>query len=179
MPGDYIHFNGRTSHFAEGGWGIVRVLDKPVEDLKLLPRGTNPLGIPSVPSSVCPSDAPVKSFNVVALDRPMKLNAKAPDVIEVDFERKIEMTIPEGKIYALEEEATTVAGGATTNPLSLRVNLGDCVKVHLKNKMKASRASSNSWNGPFAATPALLTRMSRRPKRSSVALTSVSGVACR
>ena len=28
MPGDYIHFNGRSSHFAEGGWGIVRVLDK-------------------------------------------------------------------------------------------------------------------------------------------------------
>ncbi len=141
MPGDYIHFNGRTSHFAEGGWGIVRVLDKPVEDLKALPRGTNPLGIPQVASSVCPSDAPVKSFNVVALDRPMKLNAKAPDVIEVDFERKIEMTMPEGKIYALEEEATTVATGATPHPLSLRVNLGDCIKVHLKNKMKASRAS--------------------------------------
>ncbi len=141
MPGDYIHFNGRTSHFAEGGWGIVRVLDKPVEDLKVLPRGTNPLGIPQVANSVCPSDAPVKNFNVVALDRPMKLNAKAPDVIEVDFERKIEMTMPEGKIYALEEEATTVATEATPHPLSLRVNLGDCIKVNLKNKMKASRAS--------------------------------------
>ena len=37
MPGDYIHFNGRSSHFAEGGWGIVRVLDKAVADLKPLP----------------------------------------------------------------------------------------------------------------------------------------------
>ena len=107
MPGDYIHFNGRTSHFAEGGWGIIRVLDKEVADLKPLPRGTNPLGIPATPNSVCPSDAPVKSFNVVALDRPMKLNPKAPDAIEVDFERKIEMTMPEGKIFALEEEAAT------------------------------------------------------------------------
>ena len=67
------------------------------------------MGIPATPNSVCPSDAPVKSFNVVALDRPMKLNPKAPDVIEVDFERKIEMTMPEGKIFALEEEATTVS----------------------------------------------------------------------
>ncbi len=141
MPGDYIHFNGRTSHFAEGGWGIIRVLDKETADLKPLPRGTNPLGIPATPSSVCPADAPVKNFNVVSLDRPLKLNPKAPDVIEVDFERKIEMTVPEGKIFALEEEATTVAGNVMPNPLTLRANLGDCIKVHLKNKMKASRAS--------------------------------------
>ncbi|TKS61143.1 MAG: hypothetical protein EWM72_00630 [Nitrospira sp.] len=141
MPGDYIHFNGRTSHFAEGGWGLIRVLDKEAADLKPLPRGTNPLGIPVTPSSVCPADAPVKSFNVVSLDRPLKLHPKAPDVIEVDFERKIEMTVPEGKIYALEEEATTVAGNVMPNPLTLRANLGDCIKVNLKNKMKASRAS--------------------------------------
>jgi len=141
MPGDYIHFNGRTSHFAEGGWGIIRVLDKETPDLKPLPRGTNPLGIPATPGSVCPSDAPVKSYNVVALDRPMKLNPKAPDVIEVDFERKIEMTMPEGKIYALEAEATTVSTGSTPHPLTLRANLGDCIKVNLKNKMKGSRAS--------------------------------------
>jgi FtsP/CotA-like multicopper oxidase with cupredoxin domain len=141
MPGDYIHFNGRTSHFAEGGWGIIRVLDKQVDNLKILPKGTNPLGIPSVPSSVCPADAPVKTFNVVAMDRPLKLNPKAPDVIEVDFERKIEMTVPEGKIFVLEEETTKVAGNVMPHPLTLRVNLGDCIKVNLKNKMKASRAS--------------------------------------
>ena len=62
--------------------------------------------------------------------------------IEVDFERKIEMTMPEGKIYALEEEAATVAGSSDSRIRSrLRANLGDCIKVHLKNKMKASRAS--------------------------------------
>ncbi len=141
MPGDYIHFNGRSSHFAEGGWGILRVLDKQVPDLMPLPKGTNPLSIPATPSSVCPADAPVKNFSVVALDRPMKLNPKAPDAIEVDFERKIEMTMPEGKIFALEGEATTVSSGTTPNPLTLRVNLGDCIKVNLTNKMKASRAS--------------------------------------
>lgn len=141
MPGDYIHFNGRSSHFAEGGWGIVRVLDKPVADLKPLPSGTKSDEIPAVPKSVCPADAPVKNFSVVASDRPMKLNPKAPEAIEVDFERKIEMTIPEGKIFALEEDITRVGENVMPNPLTLRVNLGDCIKVTLKNQMKNSRAS--------------------------------------
>jgi FtsP/CotA-like multicopper oxidase with cupredoxin domain len=141
MPGDYIHFNGRSSHFAEGGWGIFRVLDKPVEDLQPLPKGTNPIGIPPVPGSACPAGAPVKNFNVVAIDRPLKLNPKAPEAIEVDFERKIVMNNPEGKMFLLEEEVTKVAGDVMPSPLTLRVNLGDCMKVNLKNKMANSRAS--------------------------------------
>ena len=141
MPGDYIHFNGRSSHFAEGGWGIVRVLDKAVADLKPLPSGTKSADIPVVAKSVCPADAPVKTFNVVSMDRPLKLNPNAPDAIEVDFERKIEMTVPDGKIFALEEDVTRVATTVMPNPLTLRANLGDCIKINLKNKMKASRAS--------------------------------------
>jgi len=38
QSGDYIHFNGRDSHFAEGAWGIVRVYDKEVPDLQKLPE---------------------------------------------------------------------------------------------------------------------------------------------
>ena len=54
----------------------------------------------------------MKSFNVVALDYPgMKFNAKAPESIEVDFERKIQISNPEAKIYALEEDAAKVASG--------------------------------------------------------------------
>ena len=54
----------------------------------------------------------------------MKFNAKAPETIEVDFERKILMTNPEAKIYALEEDTAKVAGGAQPMPLTLRVNIG-------------------------------------------------------
>jgi hypothetical protein len=141
MPGDYLHFNGRTSHFAEGGWGIFRVLDKEVPDLVKLPSGTKPSVIPPVPASVCPADAPVKHFNVVALDRPMKLNPKAPDAIEVDFERKILLNNPEGKIFALEEDVERASAEVMPHPLTLRVNVGDCIKVTLKNKMAKGRAS--------------------------------------
>ena len=30
QAGDYIMFNGRHSHFSEGSWGIIRVLDEVV-----------------------------------------------------------------------------------------------------------------------------------------------------
>ena len=109
-PGDYIHFNGRSSKFSEGGWGIIRVYDKEQADLKKLPAGFSIKGEIPKALPVCPADAPVKSFNVVALDYPaMKFNAKAPESIEVDFERKIQITNPDAKIYALEEDAAKVA----------------------------------------------------------------------
>jgi hypothetical protein len=56
---------------------------------------------------VCPSEAPVKSFNVVAIDHPgMSFNANAEESIEVDFERTIELRNPEAKIYVREEYMT-------------------------------------------------------------------------
>ena len=142
QAGDYIHFNGRSSKFSEGGWGIIRVYDKEQADLKKLTAGFSIKGEIPKALPVCPADAPVKNFNVVAMDYPsMRFNAKAPDSIEVDFERKIQISNPEAKIYALEEDAVKVASGAHPMPLTLRVNVGDCVKVQLKNKMKESKAS--------------------------------------
>ena len=103
QAGDYIMFNGRHSHFSEGSWGIIRVLDKVVDDLQPLPnQATGKEGIPKA-LPVCPSDAPVKNFNVVAIDYPqMDFNPNVPEAIEVDFERKIEVKNPDAKIYVLE-----------------------------------------------------------------------------
>ncbi len=137
MPGDYLHFNGRSSHFAEGGWGLLRVLGKEVKDLKKLPGRDE---IPTPAASVCPAGAPVKDFNVVALDRPWRTNADAPDTIEVDFERTILVSNPDGKMFALEEEAKRVASEQMPHPLTLRANVGDCIKINLKNKMAKSRS---------------------------------------
>ncbi|MBI3995863.1 MAG: hypothetical protein HY349_07795 [Nitrospirae bacterium] len=139
MAGDYLHYNGRASHLSEGSWGIVRVLDKETADLKKLPGRDE---IPASAKSVCPADAPVKTFNVIAADRALKFNPNAPDLIEVDFDRKLQVANPMGKIYMLEGEKSKVAeGGAQPMPLTLHVNVGDCIKVNLKNEMKASRAS--------------------------------------
>lgn len=152
QPGDYLYLNGRNSHLAEGSWGIIRVLDKWAPDLQPLPNSytgrTVKDGIPN-PLPVCPADAPVKNFNVVAMDHPMKFNPKAPDAIEVDFQRKIQLANPEGKIYALEEDVGKVAGGLQPMPLTLHVNVGDCIKVHLTNKMKNGRASFSAFTLAF------------------------------
>jgi len=150
QAGDYMFFNGRSSKFSEGAWGIMRVLDKPVGDLQPLPnKAYGKEGMPErLP--VCPKDAPVKSFNVVAMDHPgMSFNSNAPETIEVDFERKIELRNPAAKIYVLEDEVTKVSGDAQPMPLTLRANVGDCLKVKLTNKLKEGQASFSAFGLAF------------------------------
>ncbi|MGV7228340.1 MAG: hypothetical protein ACQ9IQ_06740 [Nitrospirales bacterium] len=150
QAGDYMFFNGRSSKFSEGSWGLIRVLDKPVSDLQPLPnKAYGKEGMPErLP--VCPTDAPVKSFNVVAMDHPgMSFNSNAPEAIEVDFERKIELRNPEAKIYVLEDEVKKVSGDAQPMPLTIRANVGDCLKVKLTNKLKEGRASFAAFGLAF------------------------------
>ena len=162
--GDYIHFNGRASKFSEGAWGLIRVLDKEVPDLHELPAGYSGRNEIPKPQPVCPHGAPVKSFNVVAMDYPsMKFNPKAPEAIEVDFERKIQISNPEAKIYTLEEEASKVATGLQPMPLTLRANVGDCLKVNLKNKMKAGRASFSAISLAFDPKDSLGANVGNNP----------------
>jgi len=170
LAGDYIHFNGRSSKFSEGGWGIIRVYDKEQADLKKLPAGFSVKGEIPKALPVCPADAPVKTFNVVAMDYPaMTFNAKAPEAIEVDFERKIQITNPDAKIYALEEDAAKVSGGSHPMPLTLRVNVGDCVKVHLKNKMKESKASFSAIGLVFDPKDSMGANVGNNPGDQTIA----------
>ncbi|HKN85624.1 MAG TPA: hypothetical protein VJV04_02070, partial [Nitrospiraceae bacterium] len=170
QPGDYIHFNGRSSKFSEGGWGIVRVYDKEQADLQKLPAGYS--GRNELPKAqpICPEGAPVKTFNVVAQDYPgMKFNPKAPETIEVDFERTIQIANPEAKIYTLEEDVAKVAGGMQPMPLTLRANVGDCIKVNLKNKMKSGRASFSAISLTFDPKDSLGANVGKNPGDQTIA----------
>ncbi|MBD0306419.1 MAG: hypothetical protein ICV76_07700, partial [Nitrospiraceae bacterium] len=170
QPGDYIHFNGRDSHFSEGAWGILRVLDKEVPDLRKLPAGYTGKSDIAKPLAVCPDDAPVKAFNVVAQDFPgMNFNPKAPDAVEVDFERKIQVANPNAKIYTLEEEAAKVAEGLQPMPLTLRANVGDCLKIKLTNKMKESRASFSAISLAFDPKDSLGANVGNNPGDQTIA----------
>ena len=138
MAGDYLYYSGRASHFAEGSWGIIRVYDELQKDLKPLPNREQ---IAKSAPSVCPSDAPVKAFNVVAIDQKLRFNDGAPGVMEVDLERKMVFGNEQGKMYVLEGEKGRVkAGELKPSPLTLHVNVGDCVKINLKNEMAKERA---------------------------------------
>ncbi|MBI3603033.1 MAG: multicopper oxidase domain-containing protein [Nitrospirae bacterium] len=170
QAGDYIHFNGRSSKFSEGGWGIVRVFDKEQKDLQKLPAGYSRRNEMPTALPVCPAEAPVKTFNVVAVDHPsMKFNAKAPDTIEVDFERKIQVSNPDAKIYVLEEEVSKVAAGIQPMPLTLRANVGDCIKVNLKNKMKQGRASFSAIGLAFDPKDSLGANVGNNPGDQTIA----------
>jgi hypothetical protein len=170
QPGDYIHFNGRASKFSEGAWGIMRVLDKEASDLQKLPAGYSRRNEIPNPLAVCPSEAPVRSFNVVAMDYPsMKLNPKAPDTIEIDFERTIQLTNPNAKIYVLEDEISTVATGLQPMPLTLRANVGDCIKVKLTNRMKEGRASFSAIGLAFDPKDSLGANVGNNPGEQTVA----------
>ncbi|MDR4494327.1 MAG: multicopper oxidase domain-containing protein [Nitrospirales bacterium] len=150
QAGDYMYFNGRSSKLSEGSWGIIRIFDKPVPDLQPLPAGFSGKDDPQEGLPVCPPDAPVKAFKVHAIDFPdMHFNSQAPEAIEVDFERKIQLKNSEAKIYVLEEEVTKVGGEFNPMPLTLRANVGDCIAVHLTNNMKEGRTSFSAFSLAF------------------------------
>ena len=142
MPGDYMYRSGRMSHFGEGMWGLMRVLDKPVADLQPLPGREV---IPGPSPSVCPANASIKRFDVSAVDHVMDLHSLAPGVIlpeSAGTNRSIAGENRKGRIYLLDDEIGAVAAGKKRpHPLTLRVNIGDCVKVNLTNRTKNGRVS--------------------------------------
>ncbi len=170
QPGDYMYFNGRSSKLSEGSWGVVRVLDKPVPDLQPLPNAG--FGGPGIkkPLPLCPPDAPVKNFNVVAIDYPqMAFNPNVEEAIEVDFERTIAVRNPDARIYILEEEVAKVSGEFQPMPLTLRANVGDCLKVKLTNKMKEGRASFSAFALAFDPTDSQGVNLGRNTGDQTVA----------
>ncbi len=138
MAGDYLYYSGRASHFAEGSWGLIRVLDKMDKGLQPLPSREE---IPTSVKELCPGDAPVKNFAVSAVDHTLKFNPGIPEVMEVDLGRNLKLGNKEGKVYLLDDEVTRVKSGMLSpHPLTLRVNVGDCIKIKLTNRMAKERA---------------------------------------
>src|SRR5579884_4323631 len=99
----------------------------------------------------------------------MKYNPNASGALEVGSERKILITNPDAKIYALEEEVSKVAEGLQPMPLTLRVNVGDCVKINLKNKLKASRASFSAIGLAFDPKDSLGANVGNNPGDQTIA----------
>src|SRR3954454_8593446 len=65
---------------------------------------------------ICPRDAPVRRFNVLGLELPIKVTGKATD--------------PFGKIWVLAKDVPDVlAGRKPAEPLAIRANIGECVAM--------------------------------------------------
>ena len=142
MAGDYMYRSGRISHFGEGMWGILRVLDERVRNLQPLPGRET---IPKSARQVCPAGAPVKTFNISAIDMLIDLHPDAPATLEpysAGTNRLILAENKDGKCYVLDEELPLVkAGKKDPMPLVIRANVGDCIEIKLTNRLAEGRAS--------------------------------------
>lgn len=116
LSGDYYYLNSRSTKIREGNFGIIRVYDGQVDvTLRKLPGHEV---IPAPASSVGPVGAPMKEFDVAAIEVPLPM-----------------LNGNKGKIYVLQKDKEAVLSGAkAAEPLVLHVNVGDFIKVNLKNE---------------------------------------------
>src|SRR4051812_8509124 len=78
---------------------------------------------------ICPADSPVRRYNIVGLELPIKVTSKATD--------------PFGKIYVLAKDVPDIlAGRKPAQPLAIRSNIGDCVALTLVNEMTDKGSAS-------------------------------------
>lgn len=118
MAGDYLYYNGRAFKLREGSWGLLRVYDQAAKTT--LQKLSGHTVIPAAAKTVCPTAAPRKVFDIVAIETPLPMLGK-----EV------------GKIYLLQaDKAALASGDKAAEPLVLHVNVGDCIIVHLTNETK-------------------------------------------
>src|SRR6185437_565993 len=100
FPGDFLYYSGRALSLESGAWGIFRVMDhlhtSGVNALEALPdrtapptgtgfptltnTGKAPPAAPADSSSVCPSTAPVRSYNVSIFNSQTSLNNGGPGI---------------------------------------------------------------------------------------------------
>jgi hypothetical protein len=125
MAGDYLYYNGRAFKWREGSWGILRVLDEPSPNLQKLPDRLT-ISPARQAASLCPANAPSKEFNVVAIETALPMFS--------DETR--------GKMFVLAQDKDALrAGVRAAEPFVLHVNVGDCLKVNLKNELTAGPVS--------------------------------------
>ncbi|MEA2151085.1 MAG: hypothetical protein QOD69_2915 [Solirubrobacteraceae bacterium] len=83
---------------------------------------------------ICPAGAPVRHFNIVAID--VNTPVTRPDPANPAAGKD-----PDGKVYVLAQDADAViAGTKPVTPLAIRGNIGDCIAVTLTSRMTDAHA---------------------------------------
>src|SRR5437764_4026089 len=90
------------------------------------------------PDGICPQGAPLRHYNVVAIELPIQVTRKGA-------------TDPTGMIYVLaHNKADVLAGRKPAEPLAIRANVGDCVAVTLTSELKDADAFRQLLQGQHA-----------------------------
>lgn len=141
QAGDYLYMLSNHEKMMDGAWGMVRVFDTLQPDL--MPIRQPPPAGPGFPrntvtgsrppaaydtGNLVPPGMPVRVFNVVAIQK------------EIQFSR--DLRIQNARAYVLaEDEAAVMAGTKPLEPLVLRANIGEAVRVNFSNHLPGARAS--------------------------------------
>jgi len=164
QAGDYVFMNAMHEKMLDA-WGIVRVFDTLQSDLQRLPNSPresirppdattfpqnrpdagNPPPAPQLNSvselkaklkingyslmdGLAVDQIPVRTYDVVAIETDIRLSD--------DFQKS------NGRIYVLAEDEQAVQNGSRPpEPLVIRANIGEVVRVNLTNKLSGERAS--------------------------------------
>jgi FtsP/CotA-like multicopper oxidase with cupredoxin domain len=156
-PGDYMYGETILENQWLGLWGIFRVPQGSVADLKPLPDKPAPVAAASPwpalrpgaavapppatgEAATCPATAPARTYAISAMTKDIVYNAETGD------------HDPVGLFYALNEDVAAIeAGTKRPEPLFIRANAGDCVKVTLTNRLPAGGLPAHSGDLPLPA----------------------------
>ena len=138
-----------------GVWGLLRAYRAQQQDLLQLPN--NPAGQrinnPQAFSGICPTTAPVKQFNVTAV------TAAALPGGTLTYNPRLgafpgnpgPLADPTALIFVntadFDSKAGVVRAGTLIEPLVLRANAGDCIKVQVTNKLPNPIADRDGFSG--------------------------------
>src|SRR5579863_9999433 len=160
LPGDYLYYSGRSLSLESGAWGIFRVMNtlhtSGPNALEPLPDRTAPPNVPGFPTlattgkappaapsdsgSICPSSAPVRSYNVSIYNSQTSVNQGGPGItFDTGMPGESDNDQPGNTgswatMYSLtQNESAILSGKMAPVPLVIRANAGDCLKVTMHN----------------------------------------------
>jgi len=149
---DYLYETGSSVGARwNGSWGLMRIYDDLQANLQPLPNnldGKLPVNKRSAKSfsGICPKSAPVRRYQVLAVT--------AADVLPggtLEYNSLGGLHDPTALLYVLEDDLKRKTGKLKSNrrvePLILRANAGDCIKIRLTNRLPAT------LHGPDPAYP--------------------------
>lgn len=178
FPGDFLYYSGRNLSLESGAWGIFRVMNtlhttgvnalEPLPDRAAPPSGPGfptltftgkaPPAAPADNSSVCPSNAPVRSYNVSIFNSQTSVNSGGPGIFfDQGMPGESDNSAPGSTgswatMYSLtSDEKSILAGKMPAVPLVIRADAGDCLKVTLHNDLPTDNWTWTWGSGPTRA----------------------------
>ena len=151
---DYLYAAGAAvDDLWNGTWGIMRSYRSSQSDLLELPN--NPAGGPTIKNAnqfrgACPRSAPVRKYDVTAV----AVADAVPGGTLVYNPRTGQnnegpINDPTALMYVMSSDLKKRTGqlknGVPIEPLVLRANAGDCVKVTLRNELPSQPADLDGW----------------------------------